>query len=300
MPLSHLPRLSGHLPSPPGPLARPPHRRSACPCCCAASSLPRPPHRHLLVPRRRHHRRLPPGLHHHLRLSAGRLSQPGRLALLPAVKPVLAGPSGLLVAIDDTPTARYGPEVEGAGIHHNPSPGPPARSSSTATSGSPWPPWPSTPTGVRSPCPCRHSCTSARPIGQDWPPIAAAPSAPNWNWPPSSCAGLNPGWTAASRNVWVVVDGGLRQAAVPAAGPAGRLHGGQPPAQGRGLVVLPAQDAAPERAARQADLRQGADSSWPSGPGRSGAGNRWSACSTARQVTKTIKTFLATWRPAGG
>lgn len=30
----------------------------------------------------------------------------------------------LLVAIDDTPTPRYGPCVEGAGIHHNPSPGP--------------------------------------------------------------------------------------------------------------------------------------------------------------------------------
>src|ERR1041384_2232760 len=30
----------------------------------------------------------------------------------------------LLLAIDDTPTQRYGPEVEGAGIHHNPTPGP--------------------------------------------------------------------------------------------------------------------------------------------------------------------------------
>jgi len=30
----------------------------------------------------------------------------------------------LTVAIDDTPTPRYGPCVEGAGIHHNPSPGP--------------------------------------------------------------------------------------------------------------------------------------------------------------------------------
>src|SRR4051812_1013117 len=28
------------------------------------------------------------------------------------------------LAIDDTPTRRYGPEVEGAGIHHNPTPGP--------------------------------------------------------------------------------------------------------------------------------------------------------------------------------
>lgn len=30
----------------------------------------------------------------------------------------------LLFALDDTPTKRYGPHVEGAGVHHNPSPGP--------------------------------------------------------------------------------------------------------------------------------------------------------------------------------
>jgi hypothetical protein len=30
----------------------------------------------------------------------------------------------LLFALDDTPTARYGPKVPGAGIHHNPTPGP--------------------------------------------------------------------------------------------------------------------------------------------------------------------------------
>jgi len=30
----------------------------------------------------------------------------------------------LLLALDDTPTQRYGPQVEGAGIHHNPTPGP--------------------------------------------------------------------------------------------------------------------------------------------------------------------------------
>jgi hypothetical protein len=29
-----------------------------------------------------------------------------------------------LFAIDDTPTKRYGPQIEGAGIHHNPTPGP--------------------------------------------------------------------------------------------------------------------------------------------------------------------------------
>ena len=29
-----------------------------------------------------------------------------------------------LFALDDTPTARYGPHVQGAGVHHNPAPGP--------------------------------------------------------------------------------------------------------------------------------------------------------------------------------
>ncbi len=30
----------------------------------------------------------------------------------------------VLLAIDDSPTKRYGPKVQGAGIHHNPTPGP--------------------------------------------------------------------------------------------------------------------------------------------------------------------------------
>lgn len=41
-----------------------------------------------------------------------------------ALKPMLAAAQRLTFAIDDTPTQRYGPEVEGAGVHHNPTPGP--------------------------------------------------------------------------------------------------------------------------------------------------------------------------------
>ena len=33
-------------------------------------------------------------------------------------------PDRILAVIDDTPTKRYGPKVEGADIHHNPTPGP--------------------------------------------------------------------------------------------------------------------------------------------------------------------------------
>jgi len=40
------------------------------------------------------------------------------------IEPLLGGAERLMLAIDDTPTRRYGPHVEGAGIHHNPTPGP--------------------------------------------------------------------------------------------------------------------------------------------------------------------------------
>jgi hypothetical protein len=41
-----------------------------------------------------------------------------------AVKPLVAGEKRLHFALDDTPTRRYGPKVQGAGLHHNPAPGP--------------------------------------------------------------------------------------------------------------------------------------------------------------------------------
>ena len=44
--------------------------------------------------------------------------------LLAVVKPLLSRSERLTLALDDTPTPRYGPYVQGAGIHHNPTPGP--------------------------------------------------------------------------------------------------------------------------------------------------------------------------------
>src|SRR3974377_163655 len=44
--------------------------------------------------------------------------------LLLLVLRTLPLPERLLVVIDDTPTKRYGPKVEGADIHRNPTPGP--------------------------------------------------------------------------------------------------------------------------------------------------------------------------------
>jgi hypothetical protein len=45
-------------------------------------------------------------------------------ALLSNVLPVLPTSERILLAIDNTPTKRYGEWVEGAGIHHNPTRGP--------------------------------------------------------------------------------------------------------------------------------------------------------------------------------
>lgn len=46
-----------------------------------------------------------------------------RLALA-VIEPLVGGAQRLTLALDDTPTPRYGPQVQGAGIHHNPTPGP--------------------------------------------------------------------------------------------------------------------------------------------------------------------------------
>src|SRR5689334_2005343 len=55
--------------------------------------------------------------------ACGREAEGIAIRLLPTIDPLLAG-KRLVLAIDDTPTARTGPCIEGAGLHHNPTPGP--------------------------------------------------------------------------------------------------------------------------------------------------------------------------------
>src|ERR1700686_2061806 len=56
--------------------------------------------------------------------SVGRCNESIASMLLGLLAGQLPLPERLLFAIDDTPTKRAGPLVEGAGIHHNPTPGP--------------------------------------------------------------------------------------------------------------------------------------------------------------------------------
>jgi hypothetical protein len=56
--------------------------------------------------------------------SLGRRTASVAMALLLLAVKAIAPGECLLLALDDTPTKRYGPKVQGAGVHHNPTPGP--------------------------------------------------------------------------------------------------------------------------------------------------------------------------------
>lgn len=54
----------------------------------------------------------------------GRKINPIAMRLVTLILKTLPLPKRLLLVIDDSPTKRYGPKVEGADVHHNPTPGP--------------------------------------------------------------------------------------------------------------------------------------------------------------------------------
>ena len=231
--------------------------------------------------------------------AVGRATSRMAVSALSAVQPLLAGPR-LRVAIDDTPTPRYGPDVEGAGIHHNPSPGP---------AGAP------------------HL------YGHVWVTLAALAHHPDWGTralplqaqlyiraadvgalPPDRrrpfrtklvLAAAQLGWLkiwAGHRftEFWAVVDGayakrpflrGARQHgftvvsrlrkdaalwSLPPTPTPGARRRGRPPIYGKQRISL-AKRAGHQRGWQQVDCVQ-----------------------YGQRVTKTIKTFLATWRPAAG
>ena len=92
----------------------------------------------------------------------------------------------------------------------------------------------------------------------------------------------------------------LRQASLPPAG-AGLGRGRvQPPAQGCQPAHAAADDTPARFAGAAAELRQGADRLGQACRAASAVGGGWRAVQYGERVVKTIKTFVATWRPAGG
>jgi SRSO17 transposase len=229
--------------------------------------------------------------------ACGRRSEPLAVRLLPTLDPLLSG-DRLVVVIDDTPTQRYGPEVEGAGIHHNPTPGPAAQK---FVYGHVW---------VTLAALARHEerGTVALPLrsemyvrAKDIPKLDPDRRVPFRTKLEMAAEQLR--WLVGERGsryeeVWVVVDGGyskkpfLRPAAFLGVVVVGRLPcnaalrdlpGEQPsskrgpkPTYGKNKVVL--------------KLRAGQLRGW----------EEVTCWQYGQRVTKLVKTFLATWEPAGG
>ena len=174
--------------------------------------------------------------------------------LLAAVKPLIAESQRLTLALDDTPTQRYGPHVQGAGIHHNPTPGP-----------------------AGSPYVYGHVFVVLGLLikHQAWDTIAL-PLLARLYVRKKDLPGIDPKhrpvfrtkldlavellrwasrWLAPlGKPLWVVVDGGYAEAAVPQAGAVAGDNGGKSPAEGRGALEC-ARTAAAGPARSTADLR---------------------------------------------
>jgi hypothetical protein len=227
--------------------------------------------------------------------ACGRRADDVAARLLPALDPLLAG-DRLTLALDDTPTPRWGPCVEGAGLHHNPNPGPAGES---FVYGHVW---------VTLAALAQHPDrgTLALPLHSELyvrakDAAALVPPLPFRTKLELAAAQLH--WAVVWRGrryraVWAVVDGGYakrpflraakqdgvvvvgrlpRNAALyglPKAPPPGRR--GRKPIYGKQRLVLRLRAAQPRG---------------------------WQAVECLqyrRRVTKTVKTFLATWKPAGG
>jgi DDE superfamily endonuclease len=207
-----------------------------------------------------------------------------------------------LFALDDTPTPRYGPCVEGAGRHHNPTPGPAQQKFLYGHI------WVTTAWVVRHP----QWDTLALPLladlyirDKDLPKIDADRRPPFQTKLQQAAGQIR--WIAqqvgnTAKPVWVVVDGfyakrpvlkeaqaqgvvvvgrlrwdaALRDLPPPPPPPGQRRGQGRPRKYGRRRLSL----------AKRANHREG----W----------QQVNCFQYQEEVTKTVKTFLATWRPAGG
>jgi hypothetical protein len=231
--------------------------------------------------------------------AVGRASRQMAIRTWRVVAPLLTG-TRLRVAIDDTPTQRYGPAVEGAGIHHHPSPGP---AGAAHLYGHVWvtlaalalhPAWGTVALPLHAQLYIRASDVAALPPDRRRPFRTKL-----------ELAAEQLGWLACWADHrfterWVVVDGAyakrpfLRAArthgftvvsrlrkdaalwSVPRPVPPGQRGRGRPPVYGRERISL----------AKRA--------------GQKGGWQTVECVQYGVKVVKTIKTFLATWRPAGG
>jgi len=210
-------------------------------------------------------------------------------------------PDRLLAVLDDSPTKRYGPKVEGADIHHNPTPGPADQKylyghiwvTLSLALRHRW--WGALALPLRAMLYVRRKTIPTIPVERGWKfrtKLELAARLLEW------LAALV---KAAGKTLWVAVDGGytkrpfLQRAMAAGAVVVGRLR------KDAALRDVPRPLRRGQRRGRGRPRKYGKNRI--SLAKRAGQKRGWQtiACTVYNQATtKTCKTFLATYRPAGG
>ena len=231
----------------------------------------------------------------------GRKSESVAWRLLALVLRTLPLPDRLLAVIDDSPTKRYGPKVEGADIHHNPTPGP---ADQAYLYGHIWvtlslalrhPLWGAIALPLRALLYVRQKTIAKIPRRRGWKfatKLELAARLVEW---------IAPFVKRAGKTLWIVVDGGytkapfLKRAVAAGVTIVGRLR------KDAALRDLPPKPRRGQSGGRGRPRKYG----WHkiSLAKRAAHKQGWHklTCTIYGQtVTKTCKMFLATYRPAGG
>jgi hypothetical protein len=233
--------------------------------------------------------------------SVGRKTESVATQLFLLLLRILPLPDRLLAVIDDSPTKRYGPHVEGADIHHNPTPGP---ADQKYLYGHIWvtlslafrhPLWGAMALPLRAMLYVRRKTIPTIPEGRNWTfrtKLEMAADLVEW---------LMSLVKKAGKTLWVVVDGGytklpfLKRTAAAGVVVVGRLR------KDAALRDLPRPLRPGQRRGRGRPRKYGKNKI--SLAKRAGQKRGWQtvACTLYNETTtKTCKTFLATYRPAGG
>jgi DDE superfamily endonuclease len=235
--------------------------------------------------------------------SVGRKSESIASQLVALLLRALPLPERLLLVIDDSPTKRYGPKVEGADVHHNPTPGP---ANQPFLYGHIWvtislarrhPEWGPLGLPLRGMLYVRKHSMATIPKSRRWHRFATklqlAARLVEW------IVGIV---KKAGKNVWIVVDGGYtkrpflrRVLKLSGVVVVGRLR------KDAHLRGLPPKLKAGQRRGRGRPRKYGKNKL--SLAKRAGQQRGWLAVECTlygKTSSKTCKTFLATYAPAGG
>ena len=232
----------------------------------------------------------------------GRKAKSVATQLVTLILRTLRLPERLLLVIDDSPTKRYGPKVEGADIHHNPTPGP---ADQTYLYGHIWvtislalrhPQWGAVALPLRAMLYVRKKTMDLIPPWRQWrfaTKLELAAELVEWIVPILKNAG---------KTVWIVIDGGYtkrpfleRALKLSDVVVVGRLR------KDSALCDLPPKLKPGQRRGRGRPRKYGKNKI--SLAKRAGQKRGWQTAECTlygETVTKTYKTFLATYRPVGG